>query len=121
MGSVERSAQESAVERRERSGGGAREREEKGELSGFAQSRMSINEKGQLGAMGRTSSISCVLAEASEQRITVTQILMSTLPTRAIAHAYITEHDLQNILNRAVNACVHAAASPIRSASSSST
>ena len=39
LGSVERSAQESAVERRERSGGGARE---KGELSGFAQSRMSI-------------------------------------------------------------------------------
>ena len=39
---------------------------------------------------------------------------MSTLPTRAIAHAYITEHDLQNILNRAVNACVHAkAADPI--------
>ena len=39
---------------------------------------------------------------------------MSTLPTRAIAHAYITEHGLQNILNRAVNACVHAkAAEPI--------
>ena len=39
---------------------------------------------------------------------------MSTLPTRAIAHAYITEHGLQNILNRAVNACVHAkAADPI--------
>ena len=39
---------------------------------------------------------------------------MSTLPTRSIAHAYITEHDLQNILNRAVNACVHAkAADPI--------
>ena len=36
---------------------------------------------------------------------------MSTLPTRAIAHAYITEHGLQNILNRAVNACVHAKAS----------
>ena len=35
---------------------------------------------------------------------------MSTLPTRAIAHAYITEHGLQNILNRAVNACVHAKA-----------
>ena len=32
---------------------------------------------------------------------------MSTLPTRAIAHAYITG-SLQNILNRAVNACVHA-------------
>ena len=39
---------------------------------------------------------------------------MSTLPTIAIAHAYITEHDLQNILNCAVNACVHAkAADPI--------
>ena len=39
---------------------------------------------------------------------------MSTLPTRAFAHAYITEHDLQNILNIAVNACVHAkAADPI--------
>ena len=39
---------------------------------------------------------------------------MSTLPTRAVAHAYITEHGLQDILNRAVNACVHAkAADPI--------
>ena len=39
---------------------------------------------------------------------------MSTLPTIAIAHAYITEHGLQNILHRAVNACVHAkAADPI--------
>ena len=43
LGSVERSAQESAVERREVRRW--REREEKGELSGFAQSRMSINEK----------------------------------------------------------------------------